>query len=49
MKKSIIFKSFLFLFSIVALVSCEVEPIDSEIDLTAFQNEANPNNPNNPL
>lgn len=49
MKKSIIFKSFLFLFSIVALVSCEVEPIDSEIDLTAFQNEANPNNPNNPF
>lgn len=43
MKKSIIFKSLIILFSIISFVSCETEPLDPNIDLDAF----NPNNPNN--
>ncbi len=48
MKKSIIFKSLIVLFSIISFVSCETEPLDSELDLSAFQNALDPNNPNNP-
>lgn len=44
MKKSIIFKSLIVLFSIVSFVSCSIEPLDPAIDLDA----QNPNNPNNP-
>lgn len=48
MKKSIIFKSIIVLFSIASLVSCETEPLDPAIDLNDFINGANPNSPNNP-
>jgi len=48
MKKSIIFKSLIVLFSIISFVSCETEPLDSELDLADFQNPSDPNNPNNP-
>ena len=47
MKKSIVFKSLIFLFSIVTLISCETEPLDPAIDLNVFAPN-NPNNPNNP-
>lgn len=47
MKKSIIFKSLIVLFSIISFVSCETEPLDSAIDLDEF-NQNSPNNPNNP-
>jgi hypothetical protein len=42
MKKSIFFKSLIVLFSIVSIVSCDIEPLDPAIDLTALT----PNNPN---
>lgn len=48
MKKSIIFKSLVVLFSIISFVSCEIEPLDPAIDLAAIQGPSNPNNPNNP-
>lgn len=47
MRKSILFKSLVVLFSIVTFVSCSIEPIDSAIDLADF-NSVDPNNPNNP-
>lgn len=48
MKKSIIFKSLVVLFSVITFVSCETEPLDPAIDLAAIQGVSNPNNPNNP-
>ncbi|WP_339834343.1 DUF6252 family protein [uncultured Flavobacterium sp.] len=48
MKKSIFFKSLIVLFTIVSFISCETEPLDPAIDLTAL-NPNNPNNPNNPV
>lgn len=48
MKKSIILKSLIVLFSIISFISCETEPLDSAIDLTAFQDPNNPIDPANP-
>lgn len=48
MKKSLIFKSLIVLFSIISFVSCETEPLDPDLDLSDFQNPVDPNNPNNP-
>ena len=48
MKKLIIFKSLIALFSILIFVSCETEPLDPAIDLNAFQDPNNPTDPNNP-
>lgn len=48
MKKSLIFKSLIVLFSIISFVSCETEPLDPELDLSDFQNPTDSNNPNNP-
>ena len=48
MKKSIILKSLIVLFSIISFISCETEPLDSAIDLTAFQDPNNPIDPENP-
>lgn len=48
MKKSLIFKSLIVLFSIISFVSCETEPLDPELDLNDFQNPSDSNNPNNP-
>lgn len=48
MKKSLIFKSLIVLFSIISFVSCETEPLDPELDLNDFLNPTDPNNPNNP-
>ncbi|CAM3535219.1 hypothetical protein FLGE108171_02050 [Flavobacterium gelidilacus] len=45
MKKTISFKSLIVLFSIVSFISCEIEPLDSAIDLDAL-NQNNSNNPN---
>ena len=49
MKKSLIFKSLIVLFSIISFVSCETEPLDPALDLNDFQNPLNPNNPNNQI
>jgi hypothetical protein len=48
MKKALIFKSIIVLFSIASLISCETEPIDPAIDLNNFINGTSPNNPNTP-
>lgn len=47
MKKSLIFKSLILLFSIISFVSCETEPLDSALDLNDFQNPSGSNNSSN--
>lgn len=42
MKKSIFFKCLIALISVISFVSCETEPLDSELDLADFQDLNNP-------
>lgn len=44
MKKNTTFSLFVIFFIAISLISCETEPLDSEIDLSDFTSDTNPNN-----